>query len=57
MAPEFVARTGGSNRLSALPTGSRWVQAQPARVGSADYQSAGKPADSQTLAALIYGGR
>ena len=40
MVPEFVARTGssnrvqaqpaGSNRQSALPTGSRWVQAQPA---------------------------
>ena len=41
MVPEFVARTGGSkwlsalptggsNRQPALPTGSRWVQAQPA---------------------------
>ena len=40
MVPEFVARTGGSNRVqaqpagsrwqSALPTGSRWVQALPA---------------------------
>ena len=30
MAPEFVARTGSSNRLSALPTGCRCVQAQPA---------------------------
>ena len=27
-----VARTGGSIRLSALPTGSKWVQAQPARL-------------------------
>ena len=36
MVPEFVARTGGSKWLSALPTGSRCVQAQPARVGSAD---------------------
>ena len=31
MAVDFVARTGGSRWLSALPTGgSRWVQAQPA---------------------------
>ncbi len=36
MVPEFVARTGGSKWLSALPTGSRCVQTQPARVGSAD---------------------
>ena len=32
MALRVVARTGGSNRLSALPTGgSKCVQAQPAR--------------------------
>ena len=30
MVPEFVNRTGGSNRQSALPTGSNRVQAQPA---------------------------
>ena len=36
MVPEFVARTGGSKWLSARPTGSSRVQAQPARVGSAD---------------------
>ena len=31
MVPEFVARTRGSKWQSALPTGSKWVQAQPAR--------------------------
>ena len=30
MVPEFVNRTGGSRWLSALPTGSNRVQAQPA---------------------------
>ena len=30
MLPEFVARPGGSNLLSALSTGSNRVQAQPA---------------------------
>ena len=30
MAPEVVARTGGSNRVQAQPAGSNWVQAQPA---------------------------
>ena len=30
--PMVVARTGGSRWLSALPTGSKWVQAQPARL-------------------------
>ena len=30
MAPEVVARTGGSKWQSALPTGSKCVQAQPA---------------------------
>ena len=29
MAPEFVARTGGSRWQSALPTGSRWQSALP----------------------------
>ena len=29
MVPEFVNRTGGSNRQSALPTGSRWLSALP----------------------------
>ena len=31
MVPEFVAGTGGSKWLSALPTGSRWGRALPAR--------------------------
>ena len=30
MVSEFVDRTGGSKWLSALPTGSKCVQAQPA---------------------------
>ena len=30
MVPEFVARTGGSNRVQAQPAGSNRVQAQPA---------------------------
>ena len=29
MVPEFVARTGGSKWLSALPTGSKWLSALP----------------------------
>ncbi len=29
MLPEVVDRTGGSNRPSALPTGSRWQSALP----------------------------
>ena len=29
MLPEFVAGTRGSNRLSALPTGSKWNRALP----------------------------
>ena len=29
MVPEFVARTGGSKWLSALPTGSEWLSALP----------------------------
>ena len=42
MVPEFVARPGGSNRLSALPTGSnrlsalptgsKWLSALPTRL-------------------------
>ena len=31
MVPEFVDRTRGSNRLSALPTGSKWNRALPGR--------------------------
>ena len=30
MVPEFVNRTGGSNRVQAQPAGSNRVQAQPA---------------------------
>ena len=45
MVPEFVARTGGSEWQSALPT------------GSADLQSAGNPADSQNSGTPIYGSR
>ena len=29
MVPEFVARTGGSKWVSALPTGSKWLSALP----------------------------
>ena len=69
--PRVVARTGGSGWLSALPTGSSWNRALPGsqtsvgvwgsakRSGaspSSRRQSAGKPADSKTLAASIYGG-
>ena len=31
MLPEFVAGIRGSNRLSALPTGSKWNRALPGR--------------------------
>ena len=66
MVPEFVDRmrgnrwqsalpTGGSNRMQAQPAGSRWNRALPG--GGAASQSAGNPADSKTLAALIYGGQ
>ena len=67
MAPEFVARTGGSKWQSALPTGSRWqsalptgskwVQVQPARVGSADKRFPGKPGKPENSGASIYGSR
>ena len=33
MVPEFVAGTGGSKWLSALPTGSRWGRALPGQKG------------------------
>ena len=33
MVPEFVDRTGGSEWLSALPTGSKWVRALPGQKG------------------------
>ena len=72
MVPEFVDRTGGSKWQSALPTGGSaqtsmgvWgsvkrmrnlLQLAPRRAVPAR-QSAGKPADSQTLAAPIYGGQ
>ena len=46
MVPEFVNRTGGSNRLRALPGG-----------GSADMSFPGNPGKPKTSAALIYGGR
>ena len=29
MVPEFVARTGGSNRVQAQPAGSKWLSALP----------------------------
>ena len=41
---------------SACPTGSKWVQTQPVRIGSADRQSARNPANSKKPAASIYGG-
>ena len=56
MAPEFVARPGGSRWQSAPPTGgSRWNRALPG--GSADMSFSGNPGKPKTSAALIYGGR
>ena len=52
----------GSNRLSALPTGSQWVQARPTRLSLPESAAPTinpqeSLADSQTLAASIYGGQ
>ena len=35
--PMVVERIRGSNRLSALPTGSRWLSALPTRPDRTDY--------------------
>ena len=35
MLPEFVDRTGGSNRVQAQPAGSKWNRALPGAAGSA----------------------
>ena len=54
--PTLVERMRGSRWLSALPAGSKWVQAQPARpTGSAGMsfsENSGKP---EKLGTLIYG--
>ncbi len=53
MVPEFVNRTGGSNRQSALPTGSKWLSALP--TGSNRVQA--QPAGSRWLSALPTGSK
>ena len=60
MALRVVDRTGGSKWAQAQPACSKWVLAQPAgskwesALPTVNPQEA--PADSQTSAALIYGG-
>ena len=51
MVPEFVNRTGGSNRQSALPTGSNRQSALP--TGSNRVQA--QPAGSKWLSAMPTG--
>ena len=57
MVPEFVARTGGSRWVSALPTGSRWNRALPCPRRQSRHEFSGNPGKPQTLAASIYGGQ
>ena len=48
MVPEFVAGTGGSKWLSALPTGSRWSRALPGQKGGLPNVSLpGQPAPAE----------
>ena len=49
MVPEFVARTGGSNRVQAQPAGSRWLSALP--TGGSNRVQA-QPAYSQSIMPL-----
>ena len=39
MVPEFVDRIGGSQRVQALPAGSKWHRAQPG--GLIEFSSCG----------------
>ena len=54
MVPEFVARTGGSRWLSALPTGSNRNRALPG--GGSRWLSALPTGGSKWLSALPTGG-
>ena len=54
MVPEFVERMRGSKWLSALPTGSKCVQAQPVHRSSCGVEALSFP-HTKNLEALVYG--